>query len=191
MLRKQSLYLVFVFSLLIPPVLFAEEAASEWRPPDDGFDWVQLKNKEWLMGEIKSMYKDSLEFDSDNLDLQSIDWADVTYLRSAGESSINIEDLGEVTGVVEIEGDAIKLIDGDDVKEFNRAQLISLTPAGDRELELWSVDSTLSLNVRSGNTEQIDYTSRISVKRRTARSRVLANYVGNISKTDAGSGRNH
>jgi hypothetical protein len=29
------------------------------------------------MGEIKSMYNDNLEFDSDNLDLQSIDWEDV------------------------------------------------------------------------------------------------------------------
>jgi putative salt-induced outer membrane protein YdiY len=177
-----------MFFLLLPVFVCAEQAQSEWRPPDDGFDWVQLNNKEWLMGEIKSMYKDNLEFDSDNLDLQSIDWADVTYLRSAGESSINIEDLGEVTGVVEISGNTIRLIDGDDVKEFNRAQLISLTPAGDRELELWAVDLTLNLNLRSGNTEQVDYTTRLSAKRRTARSRVLANYTGNISKTDAGTG---
>jgi putative salt-induced outer membrane protein YdiY len=134
------------------------------------------------------MYNDSLEFDSDNLDLQSIDWADVTYLRSAGTSSINIEDIGEVIGVLEIEGDTIKLIDGDDVKEFSRAQLISLTPAGDHELDLWSVDWTLSLNLRSGNTEQVDYSTRFSARRRTAASRVLADYIGNISKTDAGTG---
>lgn len=188
MFQNNSSLLVFLFSLLLPTFLCAEEVSSEWRPPDDGFDWVQLKHKEWLMGEIKSMYNDSLEFDSDNLDLQSIDWADVTYLRSAGESSVNIEDLGEVTGVLEISGDTIRLIDGNDVKEFNRAQLVSLTPAGDGEIDLWAVDLTLSLNIRSGNTEQIDYTTRFSAKRRTARSRVLANYIGNISKTDAGTG---
>ena len=188
MIIKRYSLLVLIFSLSLSPLLFAEEAASEWRPPDDGFDWVQLKNKEWLMGEIKSMYNDNLEFDSDNLDLQSIDWADVTYLRSTGESSINIEDLGEVIGIVEISGDTVKLIDGDDVKEFNRAQLISLTPAGDRELDLWAVDFTLNLNLRSGNTEQVDYTTRFSARRRTARSRVLADYTGNISKTDAGTG---
>jgi len=188
MLRKYSPFPVFIFFLLLPPLLFAEDVASEWRPPVDGFDWVQLNDKEWLMGEIKSMYNDSLEFDSDNLDLQSIDWADVSYLRSAGESSINIEGIGEVSGVVEISGDTIKLIDGDDVREFSRAQLISLTPAGDRELDLWTVDFTLSLNIRSGNTEQVDYTTRFSARRRTARSRVLADYIGNISKTDAGTG---
>ena len=178
---------VFVI-LLMPPLLFAEEAATEWRPPDDGHDWIQLKNNEWLMGEIKSMYKDSLEFDSDTLDLQSIDWADVTYLRSAGESNINVEDVGEAIGIVEISGDTVKLSDGDDVREFSRAKLISLTPAGDQEIDLWAVDLTLNLNLRSGNTEQIDYTSRFSARRRTARSRVLFDYVGNISKTDAGTG---
>lgn len=187
MIRKRCSLLVLVFAMSLPPLLFAEEAASEWRPPDDGFDWVQLKNKEWLMGEIKSMYNDVLEFDSDNLDLQSIDWADVTYLRCAGESSINIEDLGEFIGIVEVSGDTVKLID-DDVREFNRAQLISLGSAGDREIDLWAVDFTLNLNLRSGNTEQIDYTTRLSANRRTARSRVLLNYVGNISKTDAGTG---
>ena len=140
------------------------------------------------MGEIKSMYNDSLEFDSDTLDLQTIDWEDVTYLRSAGKSNINIEDVGDVTGEVEISGDTVKLIDGDDVKEFNRAHLVSLAPSGDGEIDLWAVDFTLGLNARSGNTEQIDYTARFSARRRTARSRVLFNYVGNISKTDAGTG---
>jgi len=188
MLRNKSPFLAFLFFMLLPIFLYAEETIKEWRPPDDGFDWIQIKNKEWLMGEIKSMYKDNLEFDSDNLDLQSIDWGDVTYLKSAKESSINIEGIGEVTGVLEISGDAIKLVDGDDVKEFKRAQLISLTSSGDREIDLWSVDLTLSLNARSGNTEQIDYTTRFSAKRKTAWSRVLANYVGNISKTDSGTG---
>ena len=188
LLRKYSSLLIFLFSLLFPIFLYAEEATNKWRPPDDGSDWVQLKNKEWLMGEIKSMYHDSLEFDSDSLDLQSIDWADVTYLKSAGVSSINIEDVGEVIGVLEISDNTIKLINGEDIKEFNRAQLISFTSAGDREIELWAVDLTLSLNIRSGNTEQIDYTTRFSAKRRTARSRVNANYVGNISKTDSGTG---
>ena len=140
------------------------------------------------MGEIKAMYKDSLEFDSDNLDLLTIDWEDVTYLRSAGKSNINIDGVGPATGVLEISGEVVRLVNGDDVRVFRRSQLISLSSTGDREIDLWSVDLALSLNVRSGNTNQVDYTTRLSVKRRTARSRVLMNYVGNISKTDAGTG---
>jgi hypothetical protein len=187
-LQKTTSALIFLFSLVLPTLLFAEEAVNDWRPPDDGFDWIQLKHKEWLMGEIKSMYKGSLEFDSDNLDMQSIDWDDVTYLRSAGESSINIEDTGALTGFLEIEGDLVRLIDGEDVMEFNRTQLISLSPSGDSEIDLWAIDLTLSLNLRSGNTDQVDYSTRFSAKRRTARSRLVTNYVGNISKTDGGTG---
>ena len=46
--------------------------SAEWEPPPpmpDKFDWVQLKSGEWLKGEIKVMYEDSLEFDSEELEL--------------------------------------------------------------------------------------------------------------------------
>ena len=43
-----------------------------WIPSAEKFDWVQLTSNEWLKGEIKGMYKDSLEFDSDKLDLLDI-----------------------------------------------------------------------------------------------------------------------
>lgn len=166
----------------------AEEGGEAWQPADDGFDWVQLNNKEWLMGEIKSMYNDSLEFESETLDMLTIDWSDVTYLRSAKATSINIEDVGPVEGMLVIEGDSVKMIDGGELKEFSRNRLISLTPSGEREIDLWSADLILSLNLRSGNTDQIDYTAHFAAKRRTANSRVIIDYVGNISKTDAGTG---
>ncbi len=37
--------------------------------------------------------------------------------------------------------------------------------------------------MRSGNTDQLDYNSKFSAKRRTAKSRFLLDYIGNISKT--------
>jgi len=40
------------------------------------YDWIKLKSNEWLKGDIVSMYEDKLEFDSDELDLQVIDWED-------------------------------------------------------------------------------------------------------------------
>ena len=173
---------------LIATGAHAEEDGETWRPPDDGFDWVQLNNKEWLMGDIKSMYSDRLEFESDALDTLSIDWDDVTYLRSAKKANINIEDVGSVEGMLVVEGDVVKMYDGGNLKEFNRSRLISLTPSGDSEMDLWTADLTLGLNLRSGNTEQIDYTAKFAAKRRTANSRVIIDYVGNISKTDAGTG---
>ena len=39
------------------------------------------------------------------------------------------------------------------------------------------------MNLKSGNTDQIDYNTKFSAKRRTAKSRFLLDYIGNISKT--------
>jgi len=162
----------------------ADEASSKpWLPAAKEFDWVQLTSGEWLKGEIKSMYNDSLEFDSDKLDLLEIDWEDVKYLKSYRPSNINIENSEPLTGSLQISGDKVTITNGEDVREFKRHDLISLTPAGDREADLWSLKFTLGLNVRSGNTDQVDYNSKFNAKRRTARSRFVLDYIGNISKT--------
>ncbi len=72
--------------------------------------------------------------------------------------------------------------------EFNRDEIISFSPAGDREIDLWSLKFTLGMNLKSGNTEQVDINSKLSAKRRTADSRFLLDYIGNVSKTNAISG---
>ncbi|MCK4674746.1 MAG: DUF481 domain-containing protein [Gammaproteobacteria bacterium] len=161
-----------------------DEASSKpWLPAAKEFDWVQLTSGEWLKGEIKSMYNDSLEFDSDKLDLLNIDWEDVKYLKSYRPSNVNVENVEPLTGSLQISGDKVTITDGENVQEFDRLDLISLTPSSDRELDLWSIKFTFGLNVKSGNTDQLDYNSRFSAKRRKARSRFLLDYIGNISKT--------
>ena len=162
----------------------ADEASSKpWLPAAKAFDWVQLTSGEWLKGEIKSMYNDSLEFDSDKLDLLTIDWDDVKYLKSYRPSNVNIENYESLTGSLQISGDKVTITDGEKVQEFDRLNLISLTPSGDREIDLWSIKFTLGLNIRSGNTDQLDYNSKFNARRRTARSRFTLDYIGNISKT--------
>ena len=162
----------------------ADEASSKpWLPAAKEFDWVQLTSGEWLKGEIKSMYNDSLEFDSDKLDLLEIDWEDVKYLKSYRPSNVNIENIEPLTGSLQISGDKVTITSGDDVQEFDRIDLISLAPSGDREIDLWALKFTLGLNVRSGNTDQIDYNAKFNARRRTARSRFILDYIGNISKT--------
>ncbi|NOQ89143.1 MAG: DUF481 domain-containing protein [Gammaproteobacteria bacterium] len=162
----------------------ADEASSKpWLPAAKAFDWVQLTSGEWLKGEIKSMYNDSLEFDSDKLDLLTIDWDDVKYLKSYRPSNVNIENYEPLTGSLQISGDKVTITDGEKVQEFDRLNLISLTPSGDREIDLWSIKFTLGLNIRSGNTDQVDYNSKFNARRRTARSRFILDYIGNISKT--------
>lgn len=70
-------------ALLLTPLLLISTAVmpdnTTWKPIVAEFDWVQLTSGEWLKGEIKSMYNESVEFDSDKLNLLRIDLQDVKY----------------------------------------------------------------------------------------------------------------
>jgi len=158
---------------------------NSWTPKAIDYDWIQLTSGEWLKGDIKSMYNKKLEFDSDKLDLLSIDWEDVKYLKSHTATNAKIEFVGSVIGVLTISDKIIIIKNGKDVQSYDRNKIISFTPSGDREIDLWALKFSLSVNLRSGNTEQIDFTSQLSAKRRTAESRFAIDYIGNISKTNA------
>ena len=71
----------------------SNKTTQSWIPSAVKYDWVQLTSNEWLKGEIKGMYDDSLEFDSDKLDLLNIDWDDVKILRSRRVNNINIDEI--------------------------------------------------------------------------------------------------
>ena len=152
-------------------------------PTATDFDWVQLVSGEWLKGEIKGLYKDSLEFDSDKLDLLTLDWEDVKFVETHIPGSAFIEGHGTVYGYFEINKTKIIVTNGDDVKEFKRSRLVSFITGGEEELDYWSAKLTLGLIVRSGNTDQIDYNAKANVKRQTSFSRLIVDYIGNISNT--------
>ncbi len=61
-----------------------------------------------------------------------------------------------------------------------------LAPGGKKERDLWAIKATLSLDARQGNTDQIDYTAKVNIKRRGSTTRFLMDYIGNISKTNGG-----
>jgi len=46
------------------------------------FDWIQLTSGEWLKGDLKVFYTDSLDFESEELDLLTFDWMDIQQIRS-------------------------------------------------------------------------------------------------------------
>jgi putative salt-induced outer membrane protein YdiY len=165
-----------------------DETAKTWIPSAEKFDWIQLTSNEWLKGEIKGMYTDSLEFDSDKLDLLDIDWEDVKILRSHQVNNVNIEGVGATSGVLEVTDGEVLLINDYEDKTYDRSQLISFAPGGKKERDLWSIKATLSLDLKQGNTDQIDYGAKVNIKRRGSTSRFLVDYIGNISKTNGGDG---
>ena len=162
------------------------------RPTVTDFDWVQLTSGEWLKGEIKGLYKDSLEFDSDNLDDLTIDWEDVKYVETHIPGAAYIEYYGRVYGYFKIDQKTITVINGDSVQEFDRSRLLNFITGGEKEKDYWSIKLTLGLNVRSGNTDQVDYNAKVNMRRQTSFSRLILDYIGNISQTsDIETSNNH
>jgi len=163
------------------------ESAKAWEsalPSTDKFDWVQTTSGEWLKGELKQMYSGSLEFDSDEFDLQSIDWDDVAQFRGHGLKSVRIDapdDPLTFDGSVVVTKDKVFIETATGTEEFDRSRLISITPGAVKEFDKWSAKISLGLNFSSGNTDQTDMTTKANVKRQTADDRFVFDYLGNYS----------
>ncbi len=176
--RLSSALALTLFSLVAAPQAVAGDAL---RPPvESQKDWLQLKSNELLRGEIKALYDDELEFDSDELDTVMIDWDDIKLLQSAGIVSIGFTDLSTRTGKLLIENGRSYL----DGVEFNPAEIMTIIAGDQEEANYWSAKISLGANIRSGNTDQIDYSARAKTTRRTTESRFNADYLGNYTKND-------
>jgi hypothetical protein len=157
----------------------------------DEFDWIQLTSGEWLKGEIKVMYEDSLEFDSDELDLLSLDFADIKELRSAQVLNVRMQDCVTATGKVLLEGSPIKVL-GDSPQQFDHAALVSLTAGVPKERNYWTGRVSAGGNLRSGNTDEVEGSANVSFQRRTVENRINLDYLGSYSSiNDVESSNNH
>lgn len=174
------------------------QAKAAWEsalPPTEEFDWVKMTSGEWLKGEMKVLYSGTLEFDSDEFDLQKLDWDDVADLYGHGTKRLSFdtsEGLIHVDGVITVTGDKVIVENAEGTKEYKRSDLISITPGARTEWDNWSAKISLGLNFSSGNTEQTDYTSKMDIRRRTPENRLVFEYLGNYSKSgDAEIANNH
>jgi Protein of unknown function, DUF481 len=176
-------------------LLFGLSAVSaEWEPEPpmpDKFDWVQLTSGEWLKGEIKVMYEDSLEFDSDKLDDLTLDLEDIKQIRSAQILNVRQRDGKTATGKLLLDDNSVRIV-GDSPQQFERADLVSITAGVPKERNYWDGGIVLGGNLRSGNTKEIEASANVSFQRRTVENRIILDYLGNYSSTnDLKSANNH
>ena len=155
-----------------------------WVPPEDRFDWIQLKSGEWLKGRIKAMQDRELEFDSEELDDQTFDWKDIRQVRSPRMLDMLLIDGSELSGPVMITPTEVT-IGADSPSIVPRDQLQSLTPGGSRERNYWSGSLSAGLTLRAGNTESVDYNAQAHLQRRTPATRLSLDYIGNYSVQDS------
>ena len=164
---------------------FAEEGEKDWQPPPpmpDEWDWIQLTSGEWLKGEIIAMYDENLEFDSDELDEMTLDWGDIQEIRSGGTMQIGFLKDVVATGKLFVDGDIVRVM-GEEDQSFPRSDLLTITADTPKEINHWAGKITLGANIREGNTEQVEISSKASIKRRTPKNRVNFDYLGNFNRT--------
>jgi len=168
----------------------AGDVPETWQPvapeglPTD-FDWIRLPSDEWLKGEIITMYDDVLKFESDELDELTFDFDDIKELRSARVVQVGFEKGEPAIGQLIVDGGVARVIGDEGEVEFDRAEILSIIVGEPKERNYWSGYTSAGGNIRSGNTDQIDFTARLGLIRRTIKNRAGFQYIGSITRIDS------
>lgn len=176
--------IVVVFSLNLSTSIYAEENKSFKPSPVflQKYDWVRLTSDEWLKGDIVSMYDEVLEFDSEELDLQTIDWEDVAELRSKDWQSIRMFNGAIAEGNIVYKDGKLSLTRMGKTTYYTASNLLSIASSAKNERDLWDGYIDLGINLRQGNTVQVDYNFAAGIQRRSASSRFKVDYTADYSR---------
>jgi hypothetical protein len=170
-----------------PPVEEAQTIAP-WAPPGpdpSAYDWLQTKSGEWLKGEFERLRDHDVEFDSDEFDRQTIDWKDVAYFRFTRPHTYRFEGRRIFWGPAEMRKGVIKIRTTDGVVELPRHEIVSITRGTiGNEIDYWSALISLGTSLRSGNTDELDFSGRGKIMRETALTRLTLDYTGAFSRVD-------
>ena len=158
---------------------------EELSPQPVKYDWIQTKSGEWFKGKIKAMYKDKLEFDSNEIGLYTFDFDKIKQIKSYHIIDINIENVASIPGIIRYKDDKIKIIQGEDTYTFDKKQIVAIAPTGEEELNYWSGKVTLAVDIRAGNKTQFDYTAKVNIRRRSVTSKLVFDYLGRVSSSNS------
>ncbi len=153
------------------------------------FDWLKITSDEWLKGDIISMYDDELEFDSDEFGVKSFDWEDVSELRSRFDQQIRLADGKVVQGFLIVREGKLTLISDGAEQHFPLSELLSITSAADKRVDIWDAKVSLGVDISHGNSNQIDYLLTAEVQRRTPVNRLRADFIFNYSESSGDSAK--
>ncbi len=175
------MFVLLTLAVITGPALAGEEPWQPAPPEPVDFDWIQLVSGEWLKGEILLLENDSLDFDSKKLGKLTLDWADVTQVRSMRTVQVLLDDESDAVGKIVVEGDSVQVI-GEEGGQFERTQILKFIVGEPREINFWSGRVDLGANFRDGNTDAVDINTQLSIQRRTIKNRLKAEYIGNYSE---------
>lgn len=159
--------------------------ASDWQPPvpsDDDYDWLQLGSGEWLKGDIIVLYEDKLEFDSEELDLLTLDFEDIEQIRSAHVVQVRLEGGIDLLGQLYMADGRIGIIGAEE--SYERSRLLTIAAGEPREINFWNAKISLGANWQSGNSQNSEGNLQAKLQRRSLETRFVFDYLGNFNTTD-------
>lgn len=169
------------------PAYFREKldsvAAPIFEPGDEEFDWIQLTSGEWLKGELRSVYRQSIEFESDELDSLTIDWDKVERMRTAGNYSVRINSNLTRSGPLTLYKEKITIGDGVPA-EVNQYGLISIAPEASNRYTGWTAYISAATTLRGGLSTQRDLDINAILQRRTSKRKLYLDFLSSYSETE-------
>lgn len=170
------------------------EQAESWTPmiPKDDADWVELVSGEWLRGTLERFRDDTIEFDSDELDDQKFDYADVIAFRVATPRQFVHTDHTEYIGPAVMKDGIITVWTSKGPISFSRDELLGIVPTATRRLDLWDGKLSVGVSASSGNTDETNYSGFGYLRRSSAFTRLRFDYNGTVSfVNDSQNANNH
>ena len=149
----------------------------------DTFDWVQMVSGEWIKGDMKRMRNDTLEFDSDKLDMLNLDFADISLVHSPQANTYVFDNRISATGPAVITESRIIVQTEEGTKSFPRSELESIVE-GQQEKDWWSMKLRFGLTLNRGNTDQLTYDVNFNTRREDKLTLLDLNYNSTFGKTN-------
>ncbi len=158
-----------------------------WVPPvvgHDGADWVQLKSGEWLRGQLKYIQDKEVEFDSDELDEQTLKLKNIRQVYTTHRVYTLFEGQEPVYGKVVLSNNTVTVL-GPEAVSQPLELLTGITPSGGKTgIRNWSGKATAGVTLQSGNNRQATISTSAELDRRTPNTTLLLNYLGNYSQVN-------
>ena len=145
---------------------------------DTKFDWIRTTSGEWLKGELKNLRDETLTIDSDEFDMQDLDWEDISDIHSPNRFIYVLKDGSIFTGPAELAAGKLIVETKEGSRIFDRHRLMTIVPEHESELSKWSFKLTVGATASYGNSEVIDYSAYSRLRRESAFHRGTLEYNG-------------
>ena len=105
-----------------------------------------MSSGEWLRGSMEQIHDGDVKFDSDDLDDLTLDWGDISEIRSPRRHTYRFEGRRIVTGTMAMKDGVIRIDTGTGVQSFERKLLVAMQEGEPREINYWSLQGRPGLH---------------------------------------------